>query len=134
MSQDLRRTRQAAALERAFAEAGRPLSPKEALALGQDEVPELSLATVYRWLKRETERGTLVPVELPGLASRYELASAAGAHHHHFHCRSCERVFDLDGCTGGVNALAPPGFLVEDHNLLLQGLCGECSPKRSRRT
>ena len=123
-----RRTRQGDALAAAFQRAGRPLSPKEALALGQRHVPELSLATVYRWLKRSVAEGELVPVDLPGESSRYELAAAAAKHHHHFRCGTCDRVFDLHGCAPGVEGLAPRGFTGEDHEVVLYGTCKDCRP------
>jgi Fur family ferric uptake transcriptional regulator len=49
-------------------------------------------------------------------------------HHHHFQCRQCHRVFDVHGCPGNFNRLAPKGFTVEDHDLTLYGRCTHCAP------
>ena len=121
----MRHTRQRDAIHSAFAAAGRPLSPQEALELARRTVPQLGIATVYRSIARLLADGTLVSVELPGSPSRYELAGLS--HHHHFHCGSCGRVYDLPGCPGNMERLIPSGFKLERHELVLYGNCAGCS-------
>ena len=87
-------------------------------------MPGLGVATVYRTLKRFLEEGILRPVELPGIPSHYELAGLA--HHHHFRCRTCDRVFDVEGCPDRVAELVPAGFRLEEHEVVLYGLCSTC--------
>lgn len=125
-----RNTRQRTAIREAISSAGRPLLPQEVLAAAQPGAPGLSLATVYRNLKSLLEDGELQAVNLPGENPRYELADRS--HHHHFQCRQCQRVFEVDACPGDLASLAPPGFTVDDHELTLYGLCSDCAP-RSRR-
>jgi Fur family ferric uptake transcriptional regulator len=121
-----RSTEQRRAIRRAVERAGRPLLPEEVLAAAQGEVPRLGIATVYRNLKALVEAAELRVVELPGDASRrYE--PAALAHHHHFRCTRCERVFDVAHCPGDLKRLAPAGFVVEAHDLLLLGRCLDCA-------
>lgn len=119
-----RKTQQRQAIERAFRRAGRPLSPREVLASGAGECPGLGLATVYRTIRALTAGGWLRPVELPGAASRYEVAGKE--HHHHFHCRGCDRLYEVDDCPGRLADLAPPGFVPEAHEIILYGLCRSC--------
>ena len=119
-----RRTRQHDAIRAAIEEADRPLSPQEILESAQAEIPNLGVATVYRAIRSLIDDDWLREVELPGEASRYEVAHKA--HHHHFHCRDCDRVFDLDGCPGPLRELAPRGFRVESHEIILYGRCAEC--------
>lgn len=120
-----RSTRQRDAIRRAFAAAARPLSPQEAHELAQADVPRLGIATVYRSITRMLSEGELVVVELPGAASRYELAGLA--HHHHFHCGACGKVYDLPGCPGNMERLMPAGFRLERHELVLYGNCSDCT-------
>ena len=120
-----RRTRQRDAIRDLFTEKGRPLSPKEILDKASESVPTLSLATVYRTVNALVEDGTLVAVTVPGQTPCYELAGKE--HHHHFHCRACGRTFEIDGCLGNPEKLAPKGFRVEDHDLTLFGLCRDCA-------
>lgn len=120
----MRRTRQREAIEAAFGSAGRPLSPEECLEMARADVPSLGIATVYRNVKRLVEAGRLRRVELPGAPDRYEVAGKS--HHHHFHCRTCDGVFEVDACPGELETLAPGGFRVEDHELILYGACAGC--------
>jgi Fur family ferric uptake transcriptional regulator len=122
-----RTTRQRTAIHNAFETAGRPLSPVEVLEAASAEVPSLGQATVYRALRAMVEEGVLAPVELPGEPDRYELADAAAHHHHHFRCDSCDRVFDVHGCPGGLSNLLPPGFTMRDHEIVLFGRCDACA-------
>lgn len=105
-------------------DAERPLIAQEVLARAQVHVPRLGIATVYRNLKSLHEEGWLRSVELPGEPMRYELA--AMKHHHHFHCEQCGRVFDIPGCTAGLDTNVPQNFLVTRHEVVLYGQCAEC--------
>lgn len=120
-----RRTKQRQAIREVFERSGRPLSPQEILELGQNQADGLSLPTVYRALKAMTEAGELTTVDLPGQAARYELEGLH--HHHHFLCEDCGRLFDIPGCPGAVNALAPEGYQVARHDLTLIGSCPDCT-------
>jgi len=119
-----RHTRQRAAIRRALETEQRPLSPAELLAAARRDVPGIGLATVYRTVKALVDEGTAVAVELPGESARYELTPTR--HHHHFRCRRCARVYEVPGCARGITALAPAGFEVDGHELVLYGRCGEC--------
>ena len=120
-----RQTHQRAAIRTAIEEADRPLSPQEILSSAQDQAPGLGIATVYRNIRAMVEEGWLRAVDLPGAPSRYEVAGKG--HHHHFHCRSCDRVFEVDDCPGRVADLAPSGFRPEAHDIILYGLCPACA-------
>lgn len=123
-----RSTRQRSAIRTVINAAGRPLSPQEVLETAQTEVPALGMATVYRNLKMLVDEGAISVVTLPGDNPRYE--SAEHAHHHHFQCTQCKRVFDVHACPGDLAQLAPTGFTVEHHELTLYGRCDECAPSR----
>lgn len=120
-----RQTKQKSAIRVVLSAARRPMSPQEVLEEARRQVPEISMATVYRNLKALVETDELRSVELPGDSPRYELASAASVHHHHFQCRVCGRVFDLHGCTIDLRAMLPPDFVLERHEITLYGRCGE---------
>lgn len=106
------------------------MSPEEILAGAQQEVDGLGIATVYRNIKALLEEGVLSAVEMPGQPARYELAGKA--HHHHFHCTGCDKVFDLPGCVGGIGKTIPPGFEITGHDVLLYGKCRACRAARTR--
>ncbi len=121
-----RRTQQREAIRGALRRAGRPLTPEEVHRAAQGAVPRLGIATVYRNLRTLAGSGWLREVELPGGGPvRYEVAGKH--HHHHFHCRGCDRVFEVDDCPGDLRALAPDGFRSESHEIILYGLCARCA-------
>lgn len=126
MKQNMQRdTRQRRAIRDAFDAAGHPLSPKEVLDGAKQGVPGLGIATVYRNVKALQDEGWLVAVELPGEPPRYEISGKG--HHHHFHCRACDRVYEVDGCPGNLLAVTPIGFKLERHEFVLYGLCSACA-------
>jgi Fur family ferric uptake transcriptional regulator len=52
---------------------------------------------------------------------------AGKLHHHHFRCRRCDRVYEIDGCPPDLRALVPRGFRLEGHDLTLFGRCPDCA-------
>lgn len=120
-----RRTRQRDAIRSAIEAAGRPLTPAEVHEAAQTEAPTLGLATVYRALRALEEAGEISAVEVPGEPPRYERSDLG--HHHHFQCTVCGRMFDLEGCPGNLGRLAPKGFVVERHEIMLFGRCAQCA-------
>lgn len=118
-------TRQRSAIERVFAEATHPLDPNEVLEAARQLVPRMGIATVYRAIRALIESGDVVSVVLPGDVTRYE--AAGREHHHHFQCRRCHKVFELEGCSGDFGAAMPPGFHLESHEVVLYGRCDQCA-------
>ena len=119
-----RNTKQRMAIEEVFQDVPRPLSPAEVLELAQKEVPGLGIATVYRALNDLVAEEKLRVVELPGQTARYEKSGLA--HHHHFHCTECDKVFDLDGCFLKPELELPAGFKLLGHDITLKGTCPHC--------
>ena len=119
-----RNTVQKTAIHDVLESASTPLGVEQILRRGQQAVPSLSQATVYRILRQWLERGEIATVQLPGQTPLYELSGKG--HHHFFRCRRCERMYEVSGCEGLVEQLVPRGFSMEDHDLFLYGLCAAC--------
>ena len=100
------------------------MSPGEVLKLASRSVPSLNLATVYRNVNAMVADKVIVQVDVLGQAPRYEVANLP--HHHHFLCDMCDRLYDVEGCTGGISHLVPPGFKLTTHELVMQGSCRTC--------
>lgn len=125
-----RRTRQRRTIAQVLAGAPGPLTPREVLEQAGRVLPGLGVATVYRNLAVLEEEGEIRSVHLPGEHARYE--STGRGHHHHFRCRSCAMVFDLDArCPVAVleGATLPGGFRVNGHDLTLYGTCPDCAER-----
>ncbi len=119
-----RNTAQRRAIQRVIQESGRPVGPPEIFQLARELAPGLGIATVYRCINRLLDEGSIVAVDLPGEAPRYEMSGKA--HHHHFCCNGCNKVFDLLACMEQFAELAPAGFRLEGHEVYLFGKCDSC--------
>ena len=118
-------TRQRKAILKVLQTADRPLSPQEVIEHVTRNGDSLNIATVYRTLSGLVKRGTLTEVRLPGESKRYELSGKS--HHHHFRCRKCNRVLVIERCCNDLLDLVPAGFILEQHDLFLYGLCSKCA-------
>ncbi len=123
-----RKTSQRVAIENIFQRENRPLGVEEILKEGREIVESLNQATVYRNLKLLVEKGTLKPISHPVLGILYERTGRG--HHHHFHCRICDRVFELPGCMLSETSAAPEGFVTEKHEVFLFGICPACGQQQ----
>lgn len=119
-----RNTRQKQAVTQVIQQAGRPLTIQEVLAQGQEILPALGLATVYREINRLQEAGAIHSVSIPGDPVRYEVDKY---HHHHFKCTGCDKVYELEGCLKELKTLIPKGFKPTAHDLTFYGLCRVCA-------
>ncbi len=126
-----RQTSQRHEIRRAFERTHRPLGAQEVLDIAGKRLPKLGIATVYRAINQLVEEGWLVTVKLPGEPTcKYELANKG--HHHHFHCNDCGKVYDVDGCPGGLSDMVPDGFSLQGHDLVLYGQCDTCEKTAPR--
>lgn len=120
----IRNTRQRTVIRDVLDRASRPLGAPEILAEAQMQASGIGIATVYRTVKALIEEGWLVAVELPGEPPRYERAGKE--HHHHFLCKECGKLFELNGCVDNLKRLLPDGFRILGHDVLLYGACADC--------
>lgn len=122
-----RRTKQRAAVFASLSTAPGPLNAQEILRSASKASEGLGLATVYRHVKALCASGELTEVHVPGESPRYE--PAGRAHHHHFLCTRCARLFEVEGCPGNLGHMTPPGFRLDRHEITLMGLCNLCQAK-----
>ena len=90
----------------------------------------LSFATVYRILEFLEHEGLIRKVSTTRGITRYD---ANMGPHQHLVCRRCESMTDLDGQSFGKlpsSAVAPAGFLVEEIEVRVVGLCPTCRRRR----
>lgn len=96
----------------------------------KEEMPSLSLGTVYRNLKQLEETGMVQKV-MAGNIERYEAAQST---HAHFICRKCGKVVDLDSIDKeALLKLCHVGNddIVEKASIILEGVCAECAAKEN---
>jgi len=126
-----RNTRQRRRIQAVFDGAGRPLSIDEVLTAARRGRATVSLSTVYRFVRSLVDDGALAAFEVPGKGTFYELAGKA--HHHHFACLSCGRVYELEACSPLQGPPLPAGFREISHEFTVTGVCSACNRTRSAR-
>ncbi|MFA5513995.1 MAG: transcriptional repressor [Sphaerochaetaceae bacterium] len=94
----------------------------------KQEMPQISLGTVYRNLNILVEKGKIRKVDsLESSSVRYD---ARSDEHSHLVCTKCGTVKDLDlSYFYSVDKLLKEkfDFTVTEHNIVLKGLCSDCS-------
>ena len=95
-------------------------------------LPRVSLATVYRNLRRLAAEGFLRErAGMDGLRFDGNIER-----HDHFTCMSCRRVFDVPPTQAlgpGQRVAIRTGFEVLDHRIEFYGVCAACGRRRRRR-
>ena len=90
------------------------------------EIPNVSLATIYRNLRLLRDTGCIQQVDLSGEHGHFDGKTSA---HYHLRCEKCGRILDLDEPVRRSieNRVArKTGFTVTGHKLEVTGLCPEC--------
>lgn len=94
----------------------------------------LDKVTVYRALKIFEEKGIIHQVMDNSGSVKYALCSNDcdshnhHDHHLHFKCLECENTFCIDHVEITLPDL-PKGYVVKDYDLLVKGVCANCSIK-----
>lgn len=94
------------------------------------KMPALGLPTVYRILEELRGIGLLIRLPSEDRLFYYSLCRLpAERHHHHFVCRKCKKVEEVEHC--GFETISKfvrrkLGAVLESHSLRLEGLCADC--------
>ncbi len=95
------------------------------------ELPHISLATVYRNLRRLAEEGLVQEIPTPHGPARYDPTTRP---HYHFLCDECGRVYDVRLAVQNRfhHELALQGFKVRAHEMMFYGLCPACNRQNAQ--
>jgi len=94
-------------------------------AVASEQMPGISLRTVYQTLNDLTAMGELQSFGFDGAATRFDPNVAA---HHHVVCRICLAVADVN--VDGADELTIEGlhgFAIETSDILFHGVCASCA-------
>lgn len=96
----------------------------------REQLPNVSLGTVYRTLDALVRDGVVLTIESAGQATRYDFRREE--EHHHAVCRSCGAIFDIPvPALTFPQDLLPAGFQMTDVHLEFRGVCGACASKEN---
>lgn len=92
----------------------------------REEMPTISLRTVYQTLNDLVALGEIQQVDVGTGAALFDPATSP---HHHLVCRDCGAVRDVDCELGGLclPVQHQQGFIVGGAEVIFRGLCAECS-------
>jgi len=92
--------------------------------------PSLSKTTVYNSLEILKEHKIIQSININGNESRYDFKNTM---HHHFKCRKCGRIIDIDIACPNINKVLSEGHKIEEVHGYFKGICSECMEKEKRR-
>ena len=104
----------------------RHLSAEELLSEASEQLPGVSLPTVYSTLELFEQLGIVRRVNGGGGTLLWD--TRAGAHHHMI-CRNCGRIEDMDtplDLEGARRSAARAGFQPDRAEVVVSGLCADC--------
>jgi Fur family ferric uptake transcriptional regulator len=127
----LRRSEQRDAVLSAVIEQKDHLTVDEIFSLLKKEHSDIGIATVYRTINLLRDAGIVKELIINGIA-RYEILS--DRHHDHLVCTECGTTVEITSAIieQEQEAIAVKnGFYLQDHNLILMGICSSCRKKIS---
>lgn len=92
----------------------------------KQELPNVSLGTVYRVLKDLADKGEIIEIPLANAPSRFDKTVML---HAHLVCETCGRVLDVMLKDNLLNneSIKSQGFKVNRAELIYRGLCSDCN-------
>ncbi|GGC75649.1 transcriptional repressor [Hoyosella rhizosphaerae] len=105
-----------------------PHSTADSVAIEvRNQLGSVSTQAVYDVLKACVTAGLVRKIEPAGHSALYE--TRTGDNHHHFVCRDCGKVVDVDCVSGAAPCLEPhhlDGFVVDEAEIVFWGRCDGC--------
>jgi len=93
----------------------------------REEIPNISLGTVYRNLTKLAEKGTIQRIAVNDGADRFDWNEQS---HYHFRCEKCNEVTDLDYKPDSQDTILSTieGEVpqVNSYQLIFSGVCCNC--------
>lgn len=91
----------------------------------KDDIPTISMTTIYNTLNAFLKKGLVSSVIITGTEMRYDYNTS---HHHHFLCRKCGKIFDIDiECPYVTDERSSiSGHGIEELHGYFKGICKNC--------
>jgi len=90
------------------------------------KVPTLSKATVYNTLDIFRKHGLVSVLTISETELRYDYSEM---HHHHFYCKKCFKIFNIDITCPVSKTMEVENHKVEEIHCYFKGICKDCLQK-----
>ena len=95
----------------------------------KEKNPSLSKTTVYNSVETLNEHGIIQSLTISGSEARYDFENKM---HHHFLCKKCGNIIDIDIKCPNIGKMLESGHKVEEVHGYFKGICKKCMKKGSR--
>ena len=92
----------------------------------KEEIPTLSKTSIYNTLDLFLEKGIVKVLSLQEKELRYDIDTNL---HAHFKCEKCGKLYDFPISPNFFNDDHLDGFIINDRDIHLYGICRECNDK-----
>lgn len=89
--------------------------------------PALSKTTVYNTLEALEKHGIIQAITISGSELHYDLTE--DNMHHHFYCKRCGKIIDIEITCPNIEKMSEYGHKVEEIHGYIKGICKECLKK-----
>lgn len=90
--------------------------------------PSLSKTTVYNALDALESHGIIQAITISGSELHYDITHEM---HHHFYCKKCGKIIDIELCCPNINKMSEYGHEIEEVHGYIKGICKKCIKKGS---
>lgn len=91
--------------------------------------PSLSKTTVYNSLEALKRHGIIQSITISGFELRYDFKEKM---HHHFLCKKCGRITDIDVECPNLGKMLECGHDIEEVHGYFKGICKNCVNKENK--
>jgi Fe2+ or Zn2+ uptake regulation protein len=91
--------------------------------------PSLSKTTVYNSLETLEKHGIIRSITISGSELRYDFKHGM---HHHFLCKNCGSIIDIDVECPNLGKILKCGHIVEEVHGYFKGICKKCMNKEKK--
>jgi Fur family transcriptional regulator, peroxide stress response regulator len=102
---------------------------EEVFIRAKQNMPEISMATVYNCLDALVKCGVARQVTVDRGATRF---CPNMEEHCHYYCDECGTVFDVALPADSTMMPRPKGFKVDHYDIAVHGVCAACAGKRKK--
>lgn len=92
----------------------------------KEKNPSLSKTTVYNSVEKLRDHGLIQSITISGSELRYDFKHGM---HHHFLCKKCGRIADIDVECPNLGKMLDCGHNVEEVHGYFKGICKKCLTK-----